>query len=178
MKYAIEMYYDEATEKAILDLANKIADKGISTKYLEWKTRPHVTLACFSDVDEAKCRALLDEFAKNHSIKPENLDAVGMFSDTGTIFLAPTMNRELFDLQRDLHECMAAFDTTGWEWYRPDMWVPHCAVALTNEDPEAAFFEASDLVLHEFKKLYGQFVSVGLVKITFPVQELYTAALA
>jgi len=33
-------------------------------------------------------------------------------------------------------------------------------------------------VLHEFKKLHGQFVSIGLVKITFPAQELHTVALA
>ena len=35
----------------------------------------------------------------------------------------------------------------------------------------------SDLILREFKKMSGQFVAVGLVKITFPVEEIYTIEL-
>ena len=65
MQYAIEMYYDDLTEKAIYDLAIQIADRGISSKFLEWKTRPHITLACFNDVDEDKCEKLLKDFAVN-----------------------------------------------------------------------------------------------------------------
>ena len=52
MVYAIEMYFDKETEEKIMSLAHKIADSKLSTKYLEWKTRPHVTLAVFNDVDE------------------------------------------------------------------------------------------------------------------------------
>jgi hypothetical protein len=52
--------------------------------------------------------------------------------------------------------------------------VPHCTVALTSEDEENVFYEASKLVLHEYKKLEGVYTSVGLVKITFPVEEMAT----
>ena len=45
---------------------------------------------------------------------------------------------------------------------------------MTGEDEEDVFYQASDLILHKFKKLCGSFVSVGLVKVTFPVEELYT----
>ena len=38
MMYAIEMYFDKETEEKIMRLAQKIADAGLSTKYLEWKT--------------------------------------------------------------------------------------------------------------------------------------------
>ena len=34
--------------------------------------------------------------------------------------------------------------------------------------------ERSDLILHEFTKMSGRFVSVGLVKISFPVEEICT----
>ena len=40
-----------------------------------------------------------------------------------------------------------------------------------------AFFKASDLILHEFEKMSGQFVSIGLVKITFPAKEIFTVDL-
>ena len=39
-------------DRFVISLSRGIAEKGISTKFLEWKTRPHLTLACFSDVDE------------------------------------------------------------------------------------------------------------------------------
>ena len=44
-------------------------------------------------------------------------------------------------------------------------------------DDEDVFYKASDLILHEFRKMSGKFVSVGLVKISFPVEEIYTIEL-
>ena len=42
---------------------------------------------------------------------------------------------------------------------------------------EGVFYKASTLILHEFTKMSGKFVSIGLVKISFPVEEIYTAEL-
>ena len=42
------------TEQKLSALAQRVADEKLSTKFLEWKTRPHLTLACFNDVDEEK----------------------------------------------------------------------------------------------------------------------------
>ena len=44
MKYAIELYYDKNTEAQLYSLAKCVADAGLSTKFMEWKTRPHLTL--------------------------------------------------------------------------------------------------------------------------------------
>ena len=33
-------------------------------------------------------------------------------------------------------------------------------------------------ILHEFRKMSGKFVSIELVKISFPVEEIYTAELS
>lgn len=63
------------------------------------------------------------------------------------------MNRSMYQLQTELHECLNDFDTTGWEWYCPDRWVPHCTLALTGEDEDSIFYKASDLILHEFKEI-------------------------
>lgn len=84
------------------------------------------------------------------------------------------MNDNMYQLQRELHEYLRDFDTTGWEWYCPNRWVPHCTLALTEEDNDEAFYKASNLILHEFSKMSGMFVSIGLVKISFPVEEIYT----
>lgn len=47
-------------------------------------------------------------------------------------------------------------------------------IALTGDDGKEAFFQASDMLLREFKKISGEFVAIGLVKITFPVEEIFT----
>lgn len=106
------------------------------------------------------------------------MDSVGMFTDTKTIFLSPIMTKNMYQFQSELHEYMKDFDTTGWEWYCPERRVPHCTVALTGEDADGAFYKASDLVLHEFKKLSGKYIAIGLVKVTFPVEEIYTVNLS
>lgn len=175
MMYAIEMYFDKVTEEKIMRLAQKIADAGLSTKYLEWKTRPHVTLAVYNDIDVDRCAQLLEKFANDRKAFPALFDAVGMFNYTKTIFLSPVMTKSLYDLHSELYALMKEFEASAWEWYKqPDSWVPHCTVALTSEDEENVFYEASKLVLHEFKKLEGVYTSVGLVKITFPVEEMAT----
>lgn len=174
MLYAIELYFDKETEQSLLNLAKEVADKNLSTKFLEWKTRPHLTLGCFHDVEEQKCARQLEGFAKNHEPIAVCLASVGMFVDTRAIFASPVITEHMYRLQRELHECLTGYDTTGWEWYCPDNWVPHCTLAMTGEDEEDVFYQASDLILHKFKKIWGSFVSVGLVKVTFPVEELYT----
>jgi len=177
MQYAIELYFDKKTEDKLFDISRKIADSNISTKFLEWKTRPHLTLACFSDIDEEACAEKLKQFAKSHSKIPSFLGSIGMFNDSKTIFVSPVMTKDMYQLQRELHEAMKGFDTTGWEWYLPDRWVPHCTIALTKDDPEDAFFKASDLVLHEFEKMAGEFTALGIVKVSFPVEEIMTIEL-
>ena len=87
------------------------------------------------------------------------------------------MNSRMFQFQRALCEQLKEFDATQYGWYHPDRWVPHCALALMNEVKEEAFYQASDLILRRFKKLSGRFVSIGLVKVCFPVEELFAIEL-
>ena len=177
MQYAIELFFDKETEEKLFALAQRVAEEKLSTKYLEWKTRPHVTMACFNDIDEEKCKRQLESFAKAHNAIPVHFASVGMFNDTRAIFASPVMTESMYQLQRELHEYMKGFDTKGWEWYCPNTWVPHCALAMTGEDADDVFYKASDLILHEFRKMSGMFVSVGLIRITFPVEEIFTVKL-
>lgn len=74
----------------------KVADAKLSTKFMEWKTRPHPTLACFNDVDEEKCITRLKKFAKNHIQMPAYIASVGMLTDTKKIFASPMMNNVMY----------------------------------------------------------------------------------
>lgn len=177
MQYAVELYFDKETERALYRLAQSVADAKLSTAFMDWKTRPHLTLACFNDVDEEKCAAQLKAFAESHPAMPAYIGSLGMFPDTKTIFASPIMTRSMYQMQAELHALLSEHDTTGWEWYCPDRWVPHCTLALTREDEEDVFYRTSDLLLREFRKIGGEFVAIGLVKITRPVEEIYTVKL-
>ena len=177
MQYAIELFFDEETEKKLFRYAKRIAEEKLSIKYLEWKTRPHITLACFNDVDEEACIERIRLFAEKQPILPAYIGSVGMFTDTKTIFASPIMTSTMYRMQREIHECLCDFDTRGWEWYLPDRWVPHCGIALMKEDAEEAFYRACDFVLREFEKVNGTFTALGLVRISFPVKEIYVAKL-
>lgn len=177
MQYAIELYFDKATEEGLFHLSKRIAEEGISTKYLEWKVKPHLTLACFNDVDEERCAEKLMAFAASHKAMPAHIGSVGMFPDTRTIFVSPIMNSGMYQFHRELHECMREFDTEGWEWYCPYRWVPHCTIALTKDDGDEAFYRAGNLVLHEFQKLSGEFVTISLGKVVLPAEELFSTTL-
>ena len=177
MQYAIELYFDRKTEEQLYDLAKSVANAKLSTKFLEWKTRPHLTLACFNDVDEEKSIELLKNFAQTHRKMSAHIASVGMFNDTKTIFASPIMTSSMYQIQREIHDCLCDFDTRGQEWYLPNRWVPHCGIALMKEDAEESFYKACDLVLREFEKISGKFTSIGLVKITFPVKEIFVAEL-
>jgi len=177
MQYAIELFFDKTMEKELFHYVHNIAEEKLSTKYLMWKTRPHITLACFNDVDEKKCAEKLALFAQNQKKLPAYIGSVGMFTDTKTIFASPIMTEEMYGIQRKVHEVMHEFDTSGWEWYLPNRWVPHCGLALMHEDSEEAYYKACDLVLRNFKKTNGLFTEIGLVKVSFPVEEIFVTAL-
>ena len=177
MQYAIELFFHEEMEKKLFHYAQRIAEEKFSTKYLEWKTRPHITLAYFHDVDEKKCIEKIKLFTQKHKPMPAHIASVGMFPDTKTIFVSPIMTGGMYQFQKELHESLCDFDTSGWEWYSPDRWVPHCTIALMGGDDEEAYISACDLVLREFEKINGEFSSIGLVKISFPVEEIFVSEL-
>lgn len=81
MQYAIELFFDEEMEKKLFRYAKRIAEEKLSTKYLEWKTRPHITLACFNDVDEKVCVERLKLFAQKQQTLPAYIGSLGMFTD-------------------------------------------------------------------------------------------------
>ena len=85
-------------------MAQKVVDEKISTKFLEYKTRPHITFACFNNIDEEICIEKLKEFAGNHQIMPAYIGSIGMFTDTKTIFVSPIMNSSMFNFQKELFE--------------------------------------------------------------------------
>ena len=177
MTYAIELFFNKEMENKLFHYVERIAEEKISSRFLEYKARPHVALAGFNDVDEKECIEKLKEFAKKQNAIPAYIGSLGVFTDTKTIFASPIMTDELHRIHRELHECLCGFDTKGYEWYFPDRWVPHCTLALMRDEGDESFYKACDLVLREFEKVNGVFDSIGLVKITPYAEEVFVVEL-
>lgn len=97
-----------------------------------------------------------------------------MFPDSGAIYFSPIMTRELYQLNVDLLDAMKELDPNPERWYSPNVWIPHCAVALEFDNDKLV--QAADIVIHDFEKMMGDFVSFGLVKVLEPsieIEEFY-----
>ena len=174
MTYAIELFFNKEMENKLFHYVERIAEERISSRFLEYKARPHVALAGFNDVDEKECIEKLKEFAKKQNAIPAYICSLGVFTDTKTIFASPIMTDELHRIHRELHECLCCFDTKGYEWYIPGRWVPHSTVAMMKGESGEAFVKACNLVVREFEKINGVFESIGLVRITPYAEEIFT----
>ena len=173
MKYAVELYFDKDTEEKIFKLAQGIANAGISKKYLEWRTRPHITIAIFNDIDIEKCDKILKEIAKDTRTFPALLSSIGVFNNTRTVYLAPVVCDELINLHKRVHKAFDFCDYSGWEYYTTGQWVPHCAVMLGSEDEESALVEATRYVIENYRVFENsRYEEIGFVEVAMPVKEL------
>jgi 2'-5' RNA ligase len=171
MLYAVELYFNKETEEKIMRLPQGLAEKGLSTRYLEWKTRPHITLGLFNNIDLEKCDKLLKEFAKEVTSLPAHLSSIGIFNNSRCIFLSPVVTRELLQLHLNFHNIFSFCDHSGYEYYLPDSWVPHCAVMLGDSDNDNDFCESAKHVIENYGVLHGLFSEISFVEITMPVKE-------
>lgn len=171
MRYAIELNFDKLTEEKIMNLPNGIAEKGISKSYLEWQTRPHITLGIFNDIDIEKCDKLLEEIAGKVKSFPAHLSSIGVFNNSKCVFVSPVVTNELLELHNKIHHTFKFCDHTGAEYYLPGSWVPHCAVMLGEPDDDTSLYEAAKYVIDNYEILQGTFCEVSFVEVTMPVKE-------
>ena len=82
MGFAVEMYFDEKTEKALRDLRKVLSDAGVRPVLDEMGDRPHISLAVFSQVDVNVLLEELEGFAAETRPLPITLSAIFAASPT------------------------------------------------------------------------------------------------
>ena len=122
----LTLRFDEETERAIRDLWKLLGDGGIDEAVLP-RHRPHITMAAYETGDlPAVCAALPGLTARRAAI-PLHFHSVGVFVETGTVFLAPRMT----SAHHEVHESASS----AWgpplypEHLQPNAWEPHCTLA-------------------------------------------------
>lgn len=158
---AVELYFDEATEQAILKLRDRLYDEEITPEPGLIEARPHISLTILQG-DEIPF-GLLEEFAGVTPSPKVRLTSVSSFGAAeGVLFLAPTPDDRLLGLHRDLHDRLERSAYTSRASYRPELWVPHCTIE--KDIPWSRMPEAFGIVIEHFKPIEGELIEVGAVR--------------
>jgi 2'-5' RNA ligase len=162
MAYAVELFFDAATEAAIRRLGDTLADSDRGNS-----GRPHVSLGGCRDLRDASAltQALETLAAEQAGALPVTLAHLGVFpGDEGVIFYGLTVTTPLLLLHRRFHALFAPLVMESSPFYQPGLWVPHCTLAngLPQERLPAALAGLQKQVL---PSLSGLLTSLALVEI-------------
>lgn len=163
MGFAVELYFDSQTERALRDLRKILTEAGVQPVLDEIGDRPHISLAVFSQVDPDELLIELKDFAREVDVMPITLSAIGSFPTADAVlFLAPAITQELMDVHWDLHQLIGDLKLHPHAYYMPDRWVPHSTIAQ-NIQPELVA-TAFDICRKSFKPINAKIIEIGLVR--------------
>ena len=130
MSFAVQLYFDPESDKAIRSLWEAIASTGIPFPLRDSGNRPHVSLAIYEQIDVSVCTSLLNSFAQMYSPFALSVASLGIFSEEKTVvFLAPIVSSSLLNLHRHIHQLLQDAIALPAAHYLPEYWTPHCALA-------------------------------------------------
>lgn len=173
--YSIELYFDPALENQVLKAWNVLARRQISTQLIEIESRPHITLFSTPNIDPTKLENILKTFSSKQEPLALSFSTIGSFTnDNNVLFLNPTPNMSLLQLHTQLWDAMKKEGIEVGDEYRPEAWIPYCAVA--EEVPRSRMAEGF-CVLRDLKlPVSGYAVDIGLVEYS-PVREVFSFVL-
>lgn len=176
MGYAIELFYDDASERAVRDIWDGLGTVLGQPSLSELGARPHVSLAVYGDgLDTTGFPERLCEFARSVAPFEFKLSSFGTFPGSeGVVFSAPVVTRQLLAVHERFHELFSPYENAGMDYYLPGNWVPHCTVAIDLSAAEVT--EAVGYCREAFQPISGRFREIGLVEFR-PVKELFTFGL-
>ena len=176
MGFAVELYFDQKTEKALRDLRKVLADAGVKPVLDEIGDRPHISLAVFSQIDVDALLEETEKFAQDTRPLPITLSAIGAFASAeAVLFLNPAITQDLMDVHWDFHQMLGDLKMHPHAYYQPDRWVPHSTIAQNVQQERVG--KAFDVLRGSFKPISGQLVEMGLVRFR-PVESIGVFPLA
>jgi len=130
MSCAAVLIFDEEAEARIRGAWLALADAAISRSMLPPGFRPHLSLSVGTDFDFERMAGELLPLASATPVFPVGLPSLGVFADTGAVYLGVTPSTALLDLHRRVDTACERVALSLHDWYRPDAWVPHVSLAF------------------------------------------------
>ncbi|KAL6497522.1 hypothetical protein OROHE_027151 [Orobanche hederae] len=174
--YAIELYFDPALENQVLKAWNVLARRQISTQLIEIESRPHITLFSTLLADITKIENTLRNFTSKQEPLYLSLSSIGSLpNDNNILFLGPTPSLSLLQFHSNMCDALKKEGIEIGEDYRPDKWIPYCAVAA-NDVANGRLAEAFSVLRDMKMPIGGYAMEVSLVEYP-PVRELVSFSL-
>lgn len=163
--YAVVGYFDfeiEAQFKKVWSVLNEsnISNYGVVSN----SKRPHITIADYDNVEKEKFIGMLYNFCSGKSKISISFNVLGTFLNSGTLFLAPSLSKELTDLHSSYHTHFDSFNQNHSSLYLPGKWIPHCTIASRLSDEN--MLQAFQYCKNHLKGIYGFLSQIALIEIT------------
>lgn len=148
MTYAVELYLEAEGGEAIRTLWGALADAKLSTSMIDVPYHPHITLGGCDTMDVRAYESALRGFADRTGPFDLELAHIGVFPQTGALFLGPVVSRTLIEVHHDFYRRFAWYAVKPWKYYMREHWVPHTtlAVGVSEADMPKAFKLVMDAV--------------------------------
>jgi 2'-5' RNA ligase len=128
MVYAIELFFDTATEAKVREAWQTLDAAQIVSPAAIGYPRPHITLAVYAQIDEAVCTERLAAFALATAPFALTLANLGLFPPSQhetVVFAAPTVTVTLLANHEHILHILAQATSGALPYYLPDAWIPH-----------------------------------------------------
>lgn len=168
MALAVELYFDERTEKAIGALRDEIHAAGIGESESLKGSRPHISLSVVETDDPRLLADVVSGLSRGSAPSEIRLGALSSFaSGQGVLFLSPVPSNSLLELHSRFHAGLLASGLTSRPFYRPGEWIPHCTLEMGLSGAQLATAFAA--CWRAFTPIAGQLVAAGIVSFPPPV---------
>ena len=167
MNYAIELIFDDNSQKEINELRKKLIENGVHDEAVKLN---HVSIGDYKTDNIEVLKNRVTEFSK--TIKPFDLSlvSVGTFmTKENVIFLEPIITDELIDVHKRFIEYMKDFDGELNQYYDINKWMPHCTISIRLTDKE--LFKGIEL-LKEIIKLPIKVTIDRIDIINYPLNQI------
>ena len=134
MNYAIELVFDDESQKVIDNLRIELSKNGVHDEAVKLN---HISIGDYKTDNIEGLKEKIIDFSK--TIKPFEISlvSVGTFmTKENVIFLEPVMTRELMEIHRKFINFMNDFDGVLNSYYDIDKWMPHCTISIRLSDKE------------------------------------------
>lgn len=139
MNFAVEMFFDPASDERVREVWERIAKAGLPSRLLDNGSTPHVSLGVCAELDPVAFAPQLREFAARERRISARLVSVATFANReGVVFFGVVATRDLLELHERFDEMFARAAHGPWEYYRPGRWVPHCTLTTALDPTQVA----------------------------------------
>lgn len=128
--YAIALYFDKVSADTLQGIINNVALISNNNYMIDVNIPPHITIGSFLSDECSGIMTIMEDFVKHLVAFDVEFDKINAF-EPRVLFASPIKDAYLMRYNRLVHDLFSKhFMPADNEYYTPDKWIPHCALAV------------------------------------------------